>query len=49
MLIQIFCRMDARNSESESANGAAESLLSSSPGGASTSSRERIDSDSSDR
>lgn len=41
-------RMDSRNSESESVNGA-ESLLSSSPGAASTSSRERMDSDSSDK
>lgn len=40
--------MDSRLSESESVNGA-ESLLSSSPGAASTSSRERLDSDSSDR
>lgn len=40
-------RMDSRNSESESVNGA--ELLSSSPGAASTSSRERMDSDSSDK
>lgn len=43
----IASRMDSRNSESDSVNGA-ESILSSSPGAASTSSRERIDSDSSD-
>lgn len=42
-------RMDARNSESETSNGASENILSSSPGAASTSSRERMDSDSSDR
>lgn len=40
--------MDSRTSESESVNGA-ESILSTSPGAASTSSRERLDSDSSDR
>lgn len=40
--------MDSRLSESDSVNGA-ESFLSTSPGAASTSSRERLDSDSSDR
>lgn len=40
--------MDSHTSDSETVN-AAESLLSSSPGAASTGSRERMDSDSSDR
>lgn len=41
-------RMDSHTSESETVN-AAETLLSTSPGAASTGSRERMDSDSSDR
>lgn len=47
-LMHIY-RMDSRNSESESTNGAIDNLLGTSPGAASTSSRERYDSDSSDR
>lgn len=41
-------RMESRNSESETGNGS-DNFLSTSPSVASTSSRERLDSDSSDR